>query len=42
MLEIDPKLGTVLGNTDVIKLYFFYWFGLLGERVFLVLYIYVA
>jgi hypothetical protein len=75
LLEIDPKLGTVLGNTDVIKLYFFYWFGLLpylhidreaallpymtrdyivmrwnelqdvktlGERVFLVLYIYVA
>jgi hypothetical protein len=74
-LEIDPKLGTVFGNTDVIKLYFFYWLGLLpylhidreaallpymtrdyivmrwnelqdaktlGERVFFVLYIYVA
>jgi lysophospholipase D len=29
MLEMDPRLGTVFGNTDVIKLYFFCWFGLL-------------
>lgn len=29
MLAIDPKLGTVFGNTDVIKLYFFFWSGLL-------------
>jgi hypothetical protein len=29
MLEMDPKLATVAGKTDILKLLFSYWFGLL-------------